>query len=270
MKIGIIGLGVVGTANCLGFKQLGHVVSYHDINLGTTIDDVVDTDIVFVCVPSPENSDSSCDTSIVQDVLHELNNKMYTGIVAIRSTVEPGFTQSMIDFYPNLILCFTPEFLRERCALDDFTNNCQLLAVGTNDTWVYNKVVEAHGSYPKKSKQLKPAEAEILKYYSNVFAALKVTFANIMFELSESLNCDYSVIKESFVSTGKADDSYLDANYNLRGYGGVCLPKDTRALAELLERVGLDFELIRAIDNDNSKYITTVFNGMRDGKLDTE
>jgi UDPglucose 6-dehydrogenase len=269
MKIGIIGLGVVGTANALGFKQLGHTVEIHDIEIGTTVDQITNTDIVFVCVPSPENSDGSCDTSIVQSVIQELNSKQYLGIIAIRSTVEPGFTQSMIDLYPDLTLCFVPEFLRERCAIDDFTNNHQLLVVGTNDAWVYKKVATAHGNYPKKTTQLKPAEAEILKYYSNTFAALKVTFANIMFELSETMGCDYSLIKQSFIDTGKADHSYLDANHSLRGFGGVCLPKDTRALAELLDRLGFEFDLIHAISNDNNQYKTTVFNGMRDGESNT-
>ena len=270
MKIGIIGLGVVGSANAVGFKQLGHEVCFHDTSLYTDINDVLTADIVFVCVPSPENSDGSCDTSIVQSVIEQLDKKRYAGIVAIRSTVEPGFTQSMIDLYPELTVCFVPEFLRERCAVDDFINNHQLLAVGTNDNWVYTKVVAAHGKFPKKSRQLKPAEAEILKYYSNVFAALKVTFANIMFELSETMGCNYSLIKQSFIDTGKADSSYLDANHNLRGFGGVCLPKDTHALAELLDRLGYKFELIHAISNDNSRYQTTVFNGMRDNSVDSE
>lgn len=270
MKIGIIGLGVVGSANAAGFKKLGHKICVHDTSMNTSINDILDSDIVFVCVPSPENSDGSCDTSIVQSVIEDLNQSNYAGITAIRSTVEPGFTQSMIDLYPRLSICFVPEFLRERCAVDDFINNHQLLAVGTNDYWIYSKVVEAHGDFPKKTRQLKPAEAEILKYYANVFAALKVTFANIMFELSEIMGCDYSLIKESFVDSGKADGSYLDANYNLRGFGGVCLPKDTRALAELLDRLGYNFDLIHAISNDNSKYKTTVFNGMRDENANTE
>lgn len=264
MKIGVIGVGVVGTANTVGFRNLGHEVLLHDLDLNTKISVVEHAEITFICVPSPENSDGSCDTSIVQSVLEELNQIDYYGIVAIRSTVIPGFTQSMIDHYPELTICFVPEFLRERCAIDDFVNNHQLLAVGTNDRRVFEKIVEAHGKYPKQTKQLKPAEAELLKYYSNVYAALRITFANIMFEVSEALGCDYSAVKDSFVATGKAGDFYLDANYDLRGFAGVCLPKDTRALDELLSRLDLDFDLIRAISTDNDKFEPTVFNGMRE------
>lgn len=264
MKIGIIGLGVVGTAIAIGFKKLEHTVMVHDIEINSSIKDVADTEVVFVCVPSPENSDGSCDTATVQSVIQELYNIDYEGIVAIRSTVVPGFTQSMIDVYPALTICFVPEFLRERCAVDDFVNHHNLLAVGTNDVWVYNKVVAAHGHFPKQTRQLKPAEAELLKYYSNVFAALRITFANIMFEAAEKLGCDYSAIKESYISTGRGGNQYLDANYDLRGFAGVCLPKDTRAFAEFLDSIGLEFELINAISQDNDQFDATVFNGMRE------
>ena len=141
MKIGVIGLGVVGGAIKIGFERLGHEVTCHDIKLNTTIDTVIDSEIVFLCVPTPQGDDGSCDTSIISSVLTELSNKSYTGIVAIKSTVECGFTQTAIDQYQNLTLCFVPEFLRERCALDDFIHNHNLLAVGTHDKFVFDKLV---------------------------------------------------------------------------------------------------------------------------------
>ena len=83
----------------------------------------MDAEIVFVCVPTPQAADGSCDTSIIESVIQELNLYDYKGVVAIRSTVVPGFTQRMIETYKNLTICFVPEFLRERCAADDFINN---------------------------------------------------------------------------------------------------------------------------------------------------
>lgn len=269
MIIGIVGLGVVGSANKKGFEDLNHKLVIHDLKMNTKIQDILKSEICFVCVPSPETDNQECDTSIVEEIITQLSDLNFQGIVAIRSTVIPGFTQYAIEKYNNLKICFVPEFLRERCAYDDFVKNHNVLVVGTDDKWIFEKIVYAHGHYPKNTKQLKPSEAEILKYYSNVFAALKVTFANIMYDLSESMNCDYSSIKETFVLTGKADSSYLDANQNLRGYGGVCLPKDTRALHQLLKKKGFNFQLINAIDQDNYKFKTTVFNGMRNGKSNT-
>jgi len=262
MKIGIVGMGVVGNANNTGFTLLGHELSFHDVKFDTSIDDVIDCEIVYLCLPTP-TVDKKCDTSIVESVINELDQLNYKGIIAIRSTVYPGFTESMCEKYQEQIICFVPEFLRERCAADDFINNHQLLAVGTNDPHVYNKIVESHGNLPKSIKQLSPTEAEILKYYNNSFAALRIVFANIIYELCEKLDCDYSKVKDSYVMTGKTNDLYLDVNKKLRGYGGQCLPKDVQALDSLLRELEIDFDLIKSINSDNEKLNTTVFNGMR-------
>jgi UDPglucose 6-dehydrogenase len=264
MRIGIVGLGAVGTANKQGFEYLNHEVVGHDIKYNTNIQDVINSEIVFVCVPTPQSTDGSCDTSIIEGVITELNNHNYKGIIAIRSTVEPGFTQHMIDKFKNLTICFVPEFLRERCATDDFIHNHKLLAVGTHDIWVYRKVVRAHGNLPQHTEHLTPSEAEVLKYYNNVYAALRVTFANIMYEICDKLDCDYTTIKNAYIKTGKATDMYLDVNPSLRGYGGMCLPKDTQAISALLDKLNLDFDLIKSIHHDNNKLKRTVFNGMRE------
>ena len=263
MKIGIIGLGAVGTANKEGFEFIGHTIVPHDINLDTSIQDVLNTEITFLCVPTPQADNGSCDTSILELVIKELNLYSYKGIIAIRSTVVPGFTQRMIDTYRNLTICFVPEFLRERCAAEDFINNHKLLAIGTHDIWVYRKLVKAHGDLPEHTEHLTPNEAEVLKYYNNVYAALRVTFANVMYEVCDKLDCDYTTIKNAYIKTGKATDMYLDVNPNLRGYGGMCLPKDTQAIASLLKQLNLDFELINSVHTDNEKFKKTVFNGMR-------
>ena len=264
MKIGIIGLGAVGSANKQGFEHLGHEVLVHDIRLSTSIKDVLSTEINFICVPTPSADDGQCDTAILESVIQELNDNNYNGIIAIRSTAVPGFTQSMIEKHKTLAICFVPEFLRERCAADDFINNHKLLAVGTFDIWVFRKVVKAHGNLPEHTEHLTPTEAEVLKYFNNVYASLRVTFANVMYEICEKLNCDYTTIKNSYIKTGKAVDMYLDVSDGLRGYGGMCLPKDTKALARLMEKLNLDLHLIASIDQDNSKFKKTVFNGMRE------
>ena len=65
MKIGIIGLGVVGEAIKTGFEKLGHEILCHDLKLGTTIDSIIQSEIVFLCVPTPQGNDGSCDTTII-------------------------------------------------------------------------------------------------------------------------------------------------------------------------------------------------------------
>ena len=77
MKIGIIGVGAVGSANKQGFEHLGHEVLVHDIKLDTTIRDVLSTEINFLCVPTPSAADGQCDTNILESVIQELDNNSY-------------------------------------------------------------------------------------------------------------------------------------------------------------------------------------------------
>jgi nucleotide sugar dehydrogenase len=262
MKVGIIGLGVIGSACKYGFEKLGHDIKVHDIKFGTTIDEVIDTEINFICVPTPSLGNGSCDTNIVEMVVEELNSRGYNGIVAIKSTVPPTTTLKLQE-KTKIKLCFVPEFLRERCAISDFIENHDVLAVGTDDETVFQVVKKCHGNYPKNIVKMRPTEAELLKYYSNVFNAMKITFANEMYEICKKLNIDYSIIKDSFIKRGTTKDIYLDVNENFRGYAGVCLPKDTKALDFFVKSIGLDLKLFEIIDSENNKFKKTVFNGMR-------
>ena len=263
MKTGIVGLGVVGTANRVGFEQLGHTVKIHDIKFNTNIKDVIDTEIICICVPTPSASNGSCNTSIVKSVIVDLDTLNYQGVIAIRSSTVPGFTQSMIDQYPHLKICFVPEFIRERHAIEDFTLDHKILVVGTQDKDVYDTVVKAHGHYPWYVKQLKPTEAEICKYYMNIYAATRIVYSNIVYEVAQKFDCDYTALKDAYVKTGRHADMYLDVDPTMRGYGGACLPKDTKAWNQLLQDLGLDYKFFEAVIDDNKKFKTTIFPGMR-------
>ncbi len=263
MKIGIVGLGIIGSAAKYGFEKLGHNVLVHDTKLNTSLSDLLFCEIIYVCVPTPANEDGSCNTEIVERVVDDLINLNFTNIIAIKSTVEPGTTQKLIEKYSSENICFVPEFLRERCAVSDFTENHDLLAIGSSNNSVQEKILSSHGNYPKSHKFLKPTEAELLKYYSNIFNALRIIFANEMYEICNSLGVDYSEIKKAYVLRN-TKDMYLDVNENFRGYGGVCLPKDTKAIAALCKKLNLDLKLFETIDIENSKFKTTVFDNMRE------
>ena len=262
LNIGIVGLGVVGSACKYGFMKLGHNIYEHDLKLNTSLKDLKKTDICYICVPTPSNSDGSCDSSIVEKVVNQLANMDYKGIVALKSTVTPGTTKRLKES-TNLKMCFVPEFLRERCAISDFTENHDLLAIGTSDEDIYHLIKQSHGKFPKKVVKLSTTEAELLKYYSNVFNALRITFANAFYEISTRLNANYTKIKDAFMLRGTTVDMYMDVNENFRGYAGVCLPKDTAAIAALVKDLKLDLTLFETIERDNKKYKKTVFEGMR-------
>lgn len=263
MKIGVAGWGVVGSACGEGFRMLGHKVKIHDPKLKTSLNDLLDTEIVFVCVPTPEGADGECDLTIVHDTIRGLKDLDYYGVIALKSTSIPGTTQSLIDQYQDKDICFVPEFLRERSALEDFIRNHDLLAVGAVSDRAWHRVCEAHAWLPKNRVKMTPTEAEILKYYSNTFNALRVTFANVMYEVCEKLNSDYDTVLNTFLLRGTASANYLACGPDMRGYGGMCLPKDTNAMADLCRQLELPFDLFSTINHDNEQVKRTVFPGMR-------
>ena len=262
MKVGIIGVGAVGSACKKGFELLGHDVRIHDPKFITKIENVIETEIVYICVPTPESEDGSCDLSIVESTISDLESLGYAGVVALKSTSVPGTTEKLLS-KTNLRLCFVPEFLRERSAVEDFVVNHDLLAVGCHSKDIFDVVVASHGFFPKNTVMMTPTEAEILKYYSNVFNATRIVFANAMYEICQKLGADYDKVKDTYLIRGTASPDYLDCNEKMRGYGGMCLPKDTKAIDSLLKNLGLDLKIFEAVDHDNKKFKRTVFPGMR-------
>ena len=106
MKIGIIGKGTVGKAVYEGMEYLGNTMCFFDPAYeGSTLNDVLDAEVVFISVPTNQAPNGDCDTSIVEKVVDELNAAGYKGLVAIKSTVVPGTSDKLSTFYPNLRIC---------------------------------------------------------------------------------------------------------------------------------------------------------------------
>ncbi len=261
MHIGIIGLGVVGTAIKFGFERLGHDVFYHDVVKDTSITDILDTEVCYICVPTPESEDGSCDTSIVESVLDELIEHDYKGVACIKSTVVPGTTERLRKKFKSL--AFVPEFLRERCAITDFMENHEVCIIGTDDSDIFKLIKESHGDYPKQFSQCSPTEAEFAKYFHNVYNANQITLANSFYEICVSMGVDYNKMKNTLKGRSNINFQYLECNKNFRGFGGVCLPKDTKAMDNLAKKLNLDVQFFEHILTENQKYSKTVPNGMR-------
>jgi UDPglucose 6-dehydrogenase len=260
MNVGVIGVGVVGGACKFGFELIGHNVSVHDITLETAINDVLDTSAVFICVPTPRDKDGSCDVSIVEEVIYDLKALNYDGIVAIKSTVVPGTTDRLRK-ETGMNICFVPEFLRERCAITDFTENHDVCILGCEDDMTFKILKDCHGSYPDEFVRLTPSEAEFCKYFNNVYNAMLIIFANSFYEACKLQGVDYTNIKNAVVKRKHIHGNYLECNDNFRGFGGMCLPKDVSAMANLMKETGVDF--FDDLLDENRKYRVTVFKGMR-------
>lgn len=278
MRLGVVGLGVVGGAILHGFERIGHVVVGYDIKYPppASILDVIDTDAVFICVPTPPREDGSCDSSRVDAVVSELADRGYRGLAVVKSTVQPGTTARLADGHPSLRLAFCPEFLRERAAVVDFAEHHDVCVIGMRPPsrrpeWSIQAgcddvatLREAHGSLPAHVAVMTTDEAELAKYFSNTFNALRVVFANEFYEVCRAMGASYGAIKGAMVRRDTIADAYLDCNERYRGFGGACLPKDAAAFAAHVRSLGLDLALFDAIVEENKKFRTTVPSGMRE------
>ncbi len=265
MKLGVIGLGVVGSAIRHGFERLGHDTTFYDPKYPkTALRDVLDTDAVFICVPTPSRADGSCDPSTVELVIDHIAVMGYAGLVVIKSTVPPGTTVMFQARHPQLRIAFCPEFLRERVAYADFYENHDVCVIGAQTDADYELLRLAHASLPAHFARMTATEAELAKYYSNVFNALRIVFANEFYEVCKALGANYETIKAAMIKRTSIGDSYLDCNEHFRGFGGACLPKDTSAFAAVVRELGLDLKLFETIVDENRKFRITVPEGMRE------
>ena len=257
MKIGVIGRGFVGGAITNGFENQGHEVLVHDTKLNTKIENVLEARLLYVCVPTPSSEDGSCNTNIVESVLIELSELNYDGSVCIKSTIVPGTTQKFRQQFNNLNISFVPEFLREKTAVEDFLYNNNVLVIGSEDDETISLVKESHGVLPTHTVTMTPTEAELTKYFSNTYKAMRVTFANAFYNLCQTMGSDYDKVRDAFLFHGVGDGHYLRVNKKFGGFGGTCLPKDSKALAKLVDELGLPMEVFRVIVSDNEIFTKT-------------
>ena len=260
MKIGIIGLGYVGTAIKSGFEKHYKLETYDKYDsFKSTVqlsDMVAECEVIFVCVPTPMNKDGSCHTNIVESVVHEIDewtsryHKDIKPIVVIKSTVPPGTTEHLNKKYDGVNVIFNPEFLTEMNYLEDFKNQTRIILGGTRKgtnklRQVYSKVFPSATIVKTGSKT-----AEMVKYFINSFLATKVSFANEMKVICDEIGIDYDKVVEYATydeRLGKSHWAVPGPDGDL-GFGGHCLPKDVSAIVSEFES-----ELLKSVLSVNDK-----------------
>jgi UDPglucose 6-dehydrogenase len=250
MKIGVIGNGFVGNAVAQFFKMhLPTVVWDKDKTRCTgTFQKTIESDFVFLCLPTPTNEDWSQDTTAIYDVLDTINQKPCDSILILKSTILPGTTQKLTETYPNLKLCYNPEFLMAKTAVYDFANPTDIVIGIGEDATVNQKVYDLYKTYFPTIPILtcNYTTAEMIKYTRNTFLATKVAFFNEIYLLCQTLGVDYNTVREGVIASVRINPTHTqvpgpDGHF---GFGGACFPKDTKALAKFGKQIGSSDMLI--------------------------
>tara|TARA_Y100000389_G_scaffold168813_1_gene174692 strand:- start:1368 stop:2201 length:834 start_codon:yes stop_codon:yes gene_type:complete len=247
-NIGIVGLGYVGKAILHGF-QLENIYTY-DLVEGCTEDSLADlsykSDLVFICVPTPMNKSGSCCLDIVDQVLADLDSYNNTKDVIIKSTIPPGSCSNFQDKYSNLNIIFNPEFLTEANFSQDFKDQDRII-LGGNNLSIIESLYQKH--FPKTEiVKLQYNEAEMVKYFSNNFLALKVSFANEIHSLCSKLGIDYNKVVKAAIKDKRIGSSHLSVPGpdGIKGFGGTCFPKDLKAIISVFEDNNLESFVLKA------------------------
>lgn len=225
--VGVIGLGSVGWAVMHGMSQFYKCVGY-DIYGDYEWRDILQSNVAFICVSTPDGSDGHLECSNIVSVLKRLWDCQYSGLVVIKSTLRIGYMESAIIEFPELRIVYMPEFLREKSSYTWFVNPDRLVVSGSEKDM---EEALSYFSWVDRATILKMdyRSAEIGKLAHNAFIATKVSFTNEI----EIICKEKDGNPESVMSVIWADRR-VHSNAHLRpglgSYDGKCVPKDTREL----------------------------------------
>ena len=256
-KIGIIGQGFVGTAVREGLKDFFNIETYDIAKESTcnSLDEICSkTKILFVCLPTPMKLGGSCHIGIVEDVLEQIYATGHCNTIIVKSTIPPGTTAMWNKKFEGIDIVFNPEFLTEANSINDFKNQSRIIIGGPKKA--ASKVRRLYTKAFPKVPIIKTDStyAEMVKYVTNCFLAMKVSFANEMYEISNALDIDYDKVIEYAMHDERLGYSHWsvpgpDGDF---GYGGHCFPKDVNALRSLAWSLGCSPRMLEATDSKNN------------------
>ena len=228
---------------------------------------VLESDVSFVCVGTPSLRNGKLDLSHIEKVAREigaaLKQKKSPHIFILRSTVLPGTTESIVRPIleqasgrragTDFTVAYNPEFMREGSAVADFLQPPYTI-LGAQDPSHLAPLRELYKQTPGKVYETSIAVAEMVKYLSNAFHAVKVTFANEVGTLCKHLGVDAHAVTDIFTSDTRLNISpaYLSPGF---AFGGSCLPKDVRALTYKAKELDLKLPMLESLLPSNSEHV---------------
>src|SRR2546428_12913696 len=221
------------------------------------------TELAMICVGTPSGPNGQIDTvaleRVAQDIGRAIEHRTQLFTIVLRSTVLPGTTDAVLvkvlrDCLGDTIdgkvaLAVNPEFMREGTSIADFEHPSMTL-VGCGDDLTADRIRMLYQQVDAPFVLTSVRVAEMMKYVSNAFHALKICFANEIGDLCESMGVDVHEVSRTFLRDRKLNisEAYLRTGF---GFGGPCLPKDLRALVYAARRSDVDVPLLSSISASN-------------------
>lgn len=255
MKIGQIGFGFVGGALHRSLSKKGvETIIYDKYKEIGSIDELLVADVVFLCLPTPFVEGHGFDLSALNESLKKLQGAKFKGLIAIKSTIEPGITALLSSQFQGLTLCHNPEFLTARSADEDFHNQAHIVFGYVKGDSESKEATSRLGEffkkqYPKAQLSLcNSNESETMKLFCNNFYAIKVQIFNEFYFLCQKRGIDFDEVKNMMLK----NDWINPMHTNVPGpdgqpsYGGACFPKDTNALSHFMRTTGSPNQILEA------------------------
>jgi UDPglucose 6-dehydrogenase len=222
---------------------------------------VLNSEIILLCLPTPQGEDGSADLQYVLSVAFEIGNilentqnKDYK-IIVNKSTVPVGTAQLVEDeihknYVGNFDVVSNPEFLREGFAVEDFMKPDRIV-IGSESQRALDKMRELYEPFVRQGNpilEMNTASSEVTKYAANSYLAMRITYMNELANFCEKVGADIDMIRKGMGTDTRIGKRFLFAGI---GYGGSCFPKDVNALIKTSSENGSDMSLLTAVDKLN-------------------
>jgi len=257
-KIGVVGFGFVGESQVFAFSPIAgiKVFDIDPIKKTHSLEETINQDLVFVCLPTPMKENGTQDISLIENFFRDVSRlTSKKPIYILKSTVLPG-TTSRLEKEFNLDIVFCPEFLTEKTAKLDMLTQSRIIIGGSNPLKVHKVKELFETRFGKKHYIITDStSAEIIKYMSNNFLALKISFMNEYYNLVENIGGDWKTITEGFSSDPRIGNSHtqVPGHDGKNGFGGTCFPKDINAIIEFSKQNGTKMPTLEAAWETNLK-----------------
>jgi UDPglucose 6-dehydrogenase len=223
----------------------------------SAVEAVAGADFVFLCVPTPQGADGSADLSFVEAAAKEIGAHLETGAIVVNKSTVPVGSATMVEQVigrPDIRVVSNPEFLREGTAVADSLHPDRIV-VGADDSQAAARVGELFASTGAPLIVTDATTSETIKYSSNAFLATKLSFVNALAAVCEEVGAD---VRDVMLGLGYDKRIGFDFLRPGPGWGGSCLPKDTRALLHIAHEAGYDFSLLAGAIASNEQQLARV------------